>query len=617
MNDFDLLFFPFSVVLSEEGETRSSEQSVLSRCIPLLLCEQINKLGNIHCVFSQMVTQNADSRTWLLSSGLWTKKQALEVVKEQSLNSEFLVIGQIDISEEVHIVLQIHSMEGEIPLILANRRFPKSSLLKELNTLLADVIECVGMELTDKQRQNLLLTSTDSVDAFIHYAFGRDSLEAHQFDLEIENKEKIFDSFIEALKEDRNYVDSLTGIKVLAADYITRDTGPNDIAREALLKTLEYSEKDHELLALLAASHESDGHHQEASSYWERCAVISDHAAEAWFRAGVCHEESGDLIKALEMLDKCLEDDPRFLDAHEHKGLCLANLARLEDAIESWRQVLILDADQSSAFGNLGKALHMLGQLDRAEEYFKLGLTATRPYWNIFHNYSVLLKEGERWLELIDLANHYLEVHPHDPHAYYFRACGLHHLKRNKEATSDLMWVLAQVQQGELKQQAVKLLGKTNKSPLEFHLRMGIYHSLTGDATAGIRHLNLILKAVPDAWNAWYHLGVAHKRLEKPEKAVEFFELVLKSYNEYAPTRNELGCILIDEGNFIEAKTHLQHACELDPANARYFCNLSLVYMNLGDINTAGDILRHARKLAPEDPVVMAVHRILHGAQSA
>lgn len=62
--------------------------------------------------------------------------------------------------------------------------------------------------------------------------------------------------------------------------------------------------------------------------------------------------------KALSLLDRCLRNDPTFVDAHVNRGALLLSLGRLEEAEQSLRTAVTLDPAEALAYYNRGH-LHL------------------------------------------------------------------------------------------------------------------------------------------------------------------------------------------------------------------------------------------------------------------
>ena len=66
-----------------------------------------------------------------------------------------------------------------------------------------------------------------------------------------------------------------------------------------------------------------------------------------------------------------MELKPDYADAYNNWGVALANLKRLEEAIEKYKKATDLQPNYAKAYNNWGKALEKLGRNEEAQEKFK------------------------------------------------------------------------------------------------------------------------------------------------------------------------------------------------------------------------------------------------------
>ena len=100
-------------------------------------------------------------------------------------------------------------------------------------------------------------------------------------------------------------------------------------------------------------------------------------------------KEFGRLEEAEESYRQVIVLKPDFAEAHNNLGSTLKELDRLEEAEESYRQAIALKPDFAKAHNNLGITLKELGRLEEAEESYRQAI-ALKPDFGV-----ALLNRGQ------------------------------------------------------------------------------------------------------------------------------------------------------------------------------------------------------------------------------
>lgn len=89
-----------------------------------------------------------------------------------------------------------------------------------------------------------------------------------------------------------------------------------------------------------------------------------------WYNKGVALLEAEMPEKAIECLDRALDNDPENEAILFKKGIALFYSDRLEEAAEIFDETLQNDPDNYSALNNKGMILLRMNRVNEAEEYF-------------------------------------------------------------------------------------------------------------------------------------------------------------------------------------------------------------------------------------------------------
>jgi tetratricopeptide (TPR) repeat protein len=145
-----------------------------------------------------------------------------------------------------------------------------------------------------------------------------------------------------------------------------------------------------------------------ATAYSHFREILQDHPnfADILNRAGLCLAMMGDPEGALELFDKALEVNDAFAEAHLNRAIVLNDMARFDEASESFHRASALDLRDSRAFPS-----HMGNQLANAHARTgDLYLAADRPE-EASVEYAAAVKIRPAFLDLrFKLAEAYMDL---------------------------------------------------------------------------------------------------------------------------------------------------------------------------------------------------------------
>jgi tetratricopeptide (TPR) repeat protein len=236
-------------------------------------------------------------------------------------------------------------------------------------------------------------------------------------------------------------------------------------------------------------------------------------------------EKNFQFEKARAELQKTLEIDPQFFEAHNSLGNLLARRGKLEEAIDHYQKALEIKPDFAEGHTNLGVALAGRGQFDEAINHYQKAL----------------------------------EISPYDSQAYY--NLGL--------AFTSLGKVDAAI---EHYQQALK-----NKPDYaEAHDNLGNLLVGRGQVDEAVAHYQKALEIQPDYAQSHYNLGVVQVGRGQLDEAVVHFQKALEIHPDFVEAHSNLGVALARCGRFDEAIGHFQKVLDIRPDKAGASQNLAI-----------------------------------------
>lgn len=112
-------------------------------------------------------------------------------------------------------------------------------------------------------------------------------------------------------------------------------------------------------------------------------------------------------------------------------------------------------------------------------------------------------------------------------------------------------------------------------------------------------------------WNLLYFIGLAYRKKEEFEKALEFYKEVARIKPSQSDSYNEMGLCYASLKNYEMAEKYFKKAALIEDKDPELLCNLAAVYINWGKTEEAAKMLDEAEKLAPDEEITKLWRREL------
>jgi tetratricopeptide (TPR) repeat protein len=278
-----------------------------------------------------------------------------------------------------------------------------------------------------------------------------------------------------------------------------------------------------------------------------------DHA-DSWHLLGVIATQRGAHQDAILLIGHAITRKSRIAPFHANLGSALRAAGRLEEAVESYRRALSIDAAYAEGHNNLGTALRDLDQMSEAEKCFRESVRLKPQYGDAYNNLGNLLRETGRAEESLACYQRALEVAP------------LGHPK-TMQYNANLGAVLRE---------------------------LGQY----GDAEGAFRRA---LRVMPNAPEAHVNLGLALRDQGRFEEADLCFCRALLLMPEQAEHWTLRAATLRQAGSQTPALVCCARALQLDPTSASALATEGIVQLDFGDQEAARRKLAAALHASPDN----------------
>ncbi|MFH0980127.1 MAG: tetratricopeptide repeat protein [Planctomycetota bacterium] len=201
---------------------------------------------------------------------------------------------------------------------------------------------------------------------------------------------------------------------------------------------------------------------------------------------------------------------------------------------------------------------------------------------------SVLEARGVRrylvhWEDSLTLAEHLLELAPHEAASHTRMADALGQLGRREEAIGHFREVL-RLQPGDP----------------EAHYNLGMALRLQGKLDEAIGYLWTSVQADPKNADAAYTLGLALQSKGRSEEAADCFRRAIAINPDHVHAYAELGRLFARQENFDEAIQQFGRALAIAPDQAEVHYNLALAFQLKGNVGEAVPHYREALRVTPD-----------------
>ena len=155
------------------------------------------------------------------------------------------------------------------------------------------------------------------------------------------------------------------------------------------------------------------------TQYWRDSITLWTHTldcttqnANAEYSLGYDLAELGRIDEAIDHYKKALRIHPNYSKAHNNLGLALAGRGKIDEAIEHFQQAIESDSKNAEAHNSLGNALVVRGQIGEAIEQFQNAAQIKPEYFNAVVNLGEALARNRQFNDAVVYLNKALAIRP-------------------------------------------------------------------------------------------------------------------------------------------------------------------------------------------------------------
>jgi tetratricopeptide (TPR) repeat protein len=291
----------------------------------------------------------------------------------------------------------------------------------------------------------------------------------------------------------------------------------------------------------------------------------------------------GHLDLAQEIYRSIISGNANHFDALHLIGVCYQQQGAPLKAIEFIQKAILTDCSQAPAYNNLGLAQKSLKQFHDAIASFNKAIELKPDYVDALCNLGNLLKDQSCFHEAIQSYQQALLINPNLPDAQFNLGCTL--------------------QQLNLFDRAIESYQKTlslNPSYIQAHINIGsIFHKI-GKSLSALDHFQNAADIDPNSYIALLNLGTVQQHLQNHKAAITSFEKAIVINPTFFDAYFNCGNTLLQMGQFEQAIKCFDQALARNQDHADCFFNLGNAYMGLKEYEKAIKCFDQALLLKPE-----------------
>jgi tetratricopeptide (TPR) repeat protein len=284
--------------------------------------------------------------------------------------------------------------------------------------------------------------------------------------------------------------------------------------------------------------------------------------ADIHFYASLAYNNSGDIAKSLELLNKSIELSPNYAGYYSNRGTLFSDKKNYTDALIDYNKAISLDSKNGLYYFNRGSVYLDLKKDNEALSDFQLAQKHGYNEDGLYQNLGNVYKNLKRNDEALIAYQKALEINPNNKELHNNLA--VLYKQMGKKTESDTAY-----------NQAVATGVKTH---IPFY-NQGFDAMKRKEFEKAIPLFKKAINEKPDFVEGYNQLGICYNELEKDSLALETYTAGIEKDKNYVILYHNRANIYKKMGNFEAAKGDYLTALKLNPTMNTEYYSLAVMYM--------------------------------------
>jgi len=287
---------------------------------------------------------------------------------------------------------------------------------------------------------------------------------------------------------------------------------------------------------------------EEAIYYYKQALELADGKDDSklfYMGIGNIYEKQGNPSDAIEQFRQALVIDPDFDRAHNYLGKILAQQGMYDEAIYHLFEAVRLNPDYYQAYNNIANTLIQLGKIDEAIKYYNESIRTDPDYIDAHSNLGKLFYQRGQLDKAIEQFQEVVRIDP-----------------ENEEAQGNLATSLQRRDTINTAIEKVENTLKEDPQNPKLYYQLGELYMMKGIFTNAVENYEKALSILPKFPQALRQIAVVHSLHGDHDTAIAYLKKVVELTPDDPDAHYNLACMYSLAGNIDESVSWLKKAIE-------------------------------------------------------
>ncbi len=332
-----------------------------------------------------------------------------------------------------------------------------------------------------------------------------------------------------------------------------------------------------------ALAHHQTGDFIKAGELYNQVLNQNPDHADALQLMGTMKYQLGELPVAKDFLQRAIDKQPNLTEAHHNLGNVLTDLGDLSAALDSYDTALNLNPDSFQALTNKGNIFRIQEKYAEARSVYQKALLIEPDYALAQNGLGIVFAAENNFIAAISAHKKAIEINPELPAAYADLARAYFNASQFEDALVNYYHALSLV-----------------PTAADVHFGIGNLFFQQGRHKDAIRAYQQALNFNPDNTEVLTNLGNAYSEAGDLKAAESCYQKTLKQDKKDVKALSNRANNLQLSGNMNEAEEQLRQALQSSPSDIEVLNNLGKLLVQRSRPGEGIEILKQALAINPE-----------------